>query len=127
MTNEVKLTKSQVKQWTEAMRSGRYRQITGTWISAAHLRSGGSPLKEGERPTEDNPCFACAMGVLNHAVLTDHRFYDSAMWAGRRAHDMKLSSCLSRTVMCKNDNEQASFDEIADFVEDTILPLAEED
>lgn len=96
------------KRWVEALRSGKYQQITG------QLKS---------------DCGHCAMGVL--ADVVDPKGWKEAdggyYWHGREAglgsfelSKIGLSYLQQDTIVRRNDNWKESFDQIATFVEDEL-------
>lgn len=93
------------KQWSDALRSGRYKQHRGGWVDNL-----------------DNPLSFCCLSVaLKEAGKFDewstaHKDYDSKYTASYVAKNLLNLETINNFIKM-NDKLQNSFEEIADYID----------
>lgn len=105
-----------LKRWIAALRSGRYRQTTGTLVTGPNHRSAYCCLGVGGR--------VCgvrnrAMGDVSILVNAPDELPPSVRRAGAL---LGLTPADQSKLTTMNDVQRCSFEQIADYIEYTILP-----
>jgi len=122
MTNEedkVKLSKKQIQDWINELRSGNYTQ-------------GGRYLAK-ERP--DGTCAYCCLGVLAETLeegTWEQWAWKGGLWEYRHRRSQSAMDCylpasvlpesIQHHLSIMNDTHLFSFSEIADWIERQLLP-----
>lgn len=114
MTNvENPMTQQEAKEWAEALRSGAYKQTSGA-------------LKDGNG--------YCCLGVewqvhptqcanVDDGQVASLRYYNED---GSRDQRLRLPGQIQSKLMNMNDDDGKSFFEIADYIEQELIPLLPE-
>ena len=125
MTKVITRTRAEVyKLWVKALRSGKYKQTQGQ-LRDPHLYNFNDSSEEAYTGF-------CCLGVLCDLAIKDGGM---APWDERRGPSsgagslqptvmkwMGMDQAMQDHLIELNDDEELSFDEIADVIEDTIMP-----
>lgn len=126
MTKVITRTRAEVyKLWVKALRSGKYKQAQG------QLRDEDA-TESGWRGSSDTFTGFCCLGVLCDLAIKDGGMAPWDMRGGPSSSAgslqpkvmkwMGMDSYMMNYLIELNDDEEKTFDEIADVIEETIMP-----
>lgn len=98
-----------VRRWVKALRSGRYKQVSGF-------------LSDSSSPQERNCCLgvACRVARVPRSTWEEHGYLHVDPTTEELRKKLGITRNMEKTLVRKNDNG-VSFPKIADFIETELL------